>query len=169
MIPRLTQHLEPLAIAANITQGSATRLDHVLLTIANLYKLFSESTVNPAASACITSSLERRWSKCDQEVFILAVFFNPYIRDQLFGMHHFVSRYGLLAMARRAFRRFNPKLEDPMDGPNGFSTAFLDYIESKGAFSPEMMSLDSRKAGARSAVRFAGILLMVHTNIVHFY
>lgn len=55
-----------------------------------------------------------------------------------------------------------------MDGLNGFGAAFLDYIECKGGFSPEMMSLDTRKATARSEVCSADILLTVHTNTSHF-
>ncbi|KAF8163038.1 ribonuclease H-like domain-containing protein [Crassisporium funariophilum] len=36
--------LEPLAIAANITQASHTRLDHVLLTLGNLFRIYSSSS-----------------------------------------------------------------------------------------------------------------------------
>jgi hypothetical protein len=33
-------HLKPLAVVANITQGANTYLDHTLLTLANLYRIY---------------------------------------------------------------------------------------------------------------------------------
>jgi len=37
--------LEPLTIANNVTQARYTRLDHVGLTLANLYRIYSSSTI----------------------------------------------------------------------------------------------------------------------------
>ncbi|KAH9916937.1 ribonuclease H-like domain-containing protein, partial [Amylocystis lapponica] len=38
---RIRTHLEPLAIGANVTQAPSTRLDHVLLTLANLFRIYT--------------------------------------------------------------------------------------------------------------------------------
>lgn len=40
---RVKRHLEPLAVAANITQANDCRLDQVLITFGFLYRFFSTS------------------------------------------------------------------------------------------------------------------------------
>ncbi|KAH9961857.1 ribonuclease H-like domain-containing protein, partial [Lactifluus volemus] len=42
---RICVHLEPLAIAANVAQASHTRLDHVLLMLGNLFRIYSDPSV----------------------------------------------------------------------------------------------------------------------------
>jgi hypothetical protein len=83
--PRIKIILEPLAIAANITQAPHTHLDHVLLTLGNLYRIYSNLEFDVEVRTAILASLEKRWAKADQEVFILAVFLNPYIRHCCFS------------------------------------------------------------------------------------
>lgn len=144
--------LEPLAIAANITQGNSTRLDSVLLCLGNLYRMYSQPAFmeqEPEISRVLLESLEKRWGKCDQEIFILAVFLNPYVRDAAFSSSRALSRHGLLGLAIRAFKRFNRTTSEPEPG---FTKAFIDYFNQQGSFSVESMCLKAATATAESQV-----------------
>lgn len=79
---RTCSHLEPLAIAANITQASNTRLYHVLTTLANLYRIYSNlsSAEDLEVRDKVLASLEKRWAAADQDPFIAAVVLNPSLR-----------------------------------------------------------------------------------------
>ncbi|KAI0762362.1 hypothetical protein C8Q74DRAFT_1206355, partial [Fomes fomentarius] len=78
----IKMHLKPLAIAANISQSSSHRPDQVVITFTFLFKYFKGLTPPedlPIRTA-VTKSLEKRWSKADQDVFIAAVILNPYLK-----------------------------------------------------------------------------------------
>ncbi|KAF8151629.1 ribonuclease H-like domain-containing protein [Crassisporium funariophilum] len=111
--------LEPLAIAANITQASHTCLDHVLLTLGNLFRIYSSSstqTLDAEIAYGIQSSLEKQWEKADQDIFILAVLYG--IVDKVFT--RFYGRVGDLALYK----------------------AFTDYVRGEGDFLSEEMNLE---------------------------
>ncbi|KDQ53017.1 hypothetical protein JAAARDRAFT_137924, partial [Jaapia argillacea MUCL 33604] len=135
------KHLHPLAVAANATQANHARLDVVLLTLANLYQLFSLPNMDPNVSKQVLESLEKRWSNTDQEIFILAVVLNPYLRNQCFHPNSpFRTEAQLWMVTKRAFVRFfsqEPDLE--------FSLGFADYIHNCGDFSDEAMLLREMK------------------------
>ncbi|CDO68274.1 hypothetical protein BN946_scf184799.g1 [Trametes cinnabarina] len=111
-LARVKLHLEPLAIAANITQSQDCRLDDVLLTFGFLYQSFNalvEERDNAVRTA-VLGSLEKRWAKADQDVFIAAVILNPYLRLSPFRAsltQYFVPAtvYGLIL---RLWDRFYP-------------------------------------------------------------
>ena len=139
---RIKTHLEPLAIAANITQASHTRLDHVLLTLANLYRIFvSKDIDDPLVQETMQRSLERRWKAVtEQDCFILSVFFNPYIRSSCFNPST-LSLNRIIQMAKMAFHRFYDR-----DADSEFVRAILDYSNKSGDFSDDAMLLqDHRK------------------------
>ncbi len=78
----MKHHLEPLAIAANITQSGHCRLDNVLLTFGALvlqYKDLNDEDELPVKQALI-ESIEKRWWKADRDVFVAAVILNPFIK-----------------------------------------------------------------------------------------
>ncbi|CAE6467687.1 unnamed protein product, partial [Rhizoctonia solani] len=60
-LTELKLYLEPLAIAANVSQASATRLDHILIELGRLYHAFSQLGFNPKIREIVLESLERRW------------------------------------------------------------------------------------------------------------
>ena len=65
-------HLEPLAIASNVTQAEHTRLDHVLITLGNLFRIYDGmAESDEEIQVGIQASLETRWAKADQDPFIL--------------------------------------------------------------------------------------------------
>lgn len=137
---RIQSILEPLAIAANITQATHTRLDHVLLTLGNLYQIYSHPDLDPAVADKITGSLQKRWAKADQDIFILAVFFNPYIRHNCFNLSA-LTRAHMYDIAAQALKRIFD-LKDDLD----FLQAFEDYFDSSREFSAQSMRLDMLKA-----------------------
>nr|GAT59230.1 predicted protein [Mycena chlorophos] len=80
-IQRMKTHLQPLALAANITQAAFCRLDEVLFTFGHLYREFDR--LNQRADRhireAVLASIERRWAKCDQDVFIVTAILNPFV------------------------------------------------------------------------------------------
>ncbi|KAF6752743.1 ribonuclease H-like domain-containing protein [Ephemerocybe angulata] len=108
-LKRIVRHLEPLAIAANIFQDPSCRLDHVLLTLGNIYDFFD----------CLDESQDGN----KEELFILAVFLNSYIRAKFFNADH-LSFIALFHIAWRSFLRLtgNNLANDPV-----FLRAFTDY------------------------------------------
>ncbi|KAI9058295.1 hypothetical protein FKP32DRAFT_1549847, partial [Trametes sanguinea] len=133
----VTTYLRPLAVAANITQASDTRLDHVLLTLATLYQSFTARNIDRAA---------------DQDVFILAVFFNPYVRGYCFNRDT-LPPLELVGMARRAYKRFFN-----IDTDSSFMQGLLDYSRGAGEFSSERMLLDDFSANAKQDKERVNIL-----------
>lgn len=132
------QILEPLAIAATVLQAPNTRLYTVLLTLGNLFRIFSQSNANPEVVAKLLGSLEKRWDAADQDVFILSLVLNPYIRNACFAPGHpELSRSGLCAMAKRVCERtFDTQCN------SDFTGAFMDYLHGREEFSAERMHLD---------------------------
>ena len=75
--------LEPLAKAANIAQADICRPDQVLLIFGSLiyqYNRMRDVDVDIAGRCAILASLEKRWEKCEQEVYIATTFVNPFVR-----------------------------------------------------------------------------------------
>jgi hypothetical protein len=143
---RIQGILEPLAIAANITQAAHTRLDHVLLMLGNLFRIYSHPSLESQIKEQIIGSLKKRWEKVDQEVFILAVFFNPYIRQRPYSRSALTHAH-LYNMASSVFKRIynkNPNLD--------FLKAFEDYFDNRNEFSSARMELDMMKSMYESRV-----------------
>ncbi|CDO74828.1 hypothetical protein BN946_scf184353.g9 [Trametes cinnabarina] len=138
-LDRVEAHLRPLAIATNILQASDTRLDHALLVFANLYRMYDHDDVEPEVCEKLLAQLEFRWKKAagdDQDLFILAVFFNPYIRGHCFN-REVLTTSDIVALARGAFERFYGRLPDPE-----FTSALIDYSQAREEFSAERMNLE---------------------------
>ena len=92
--------------------------------------------MDPEVRDGILGSLEKRWAKADQEVFILAGFFNPYIRTKCFNRAS-LTEAGLYRMAERVYLRIFGRAAD-LD----FMKAFTDYVRKEHEFSSEAMSLE---------------------------
>lgn len=167
---RVKHHLEPLAIATNVMQGSSTHLDLVLLTLGFLYRKYLTYTFETDVSVGILTSLQMRWAKnADHDVFILAVFFNPYIRHKAFRLDNpLLCQNGLFDIALRVYKRMFSR-----DADVGFDGAFFDYHEHKHEFSRENMKLDRWKArheqqgGVEGVVDTARIWQSLDTHQAH--
>ncbi|KAJ7034526.1 ribonuclease H-like domain-containing protein [Mycena alexandri] len=117
-LERISNHLEPLAIASNLLQAPYCRLDMVLLTLGNLYRIF------------------------DQELMILAVFFNPFVRTRPFNPE-FLSPIMFFHLVRRAFKRL---LRQDAAGDADFLAPFNSYYDNTGIFSDETMWIEGHRA-----------------------
>ncbi|KAJ7358553.1 hypothetical protein DFH08DRAFT_686886, partial [Mycena albidolilacea] len=104
----MKKHLEPLAIAANIMQAAFCRLDEVLLTFGNLHRSFDcfNEHADRHVRKAVLSSIELRWSKCDQDVFIAAWIFNMYLSLTWFNQLPFLTMQGIFTLLSRLHQRF---------------------------------------------------------------
>ncbi|KAJ6460339.1 ribonuclease H-like domain-containing protein [Mycena sanguinolenta] len=135
---KIAAHLEPLGIASKILQALYCRLDMVLLTFGNLFCIFGALPAGDSAiTEAVRSSLERCWGKTDQELMILTVFLNPFIRTCPFNLDIFLPMFFHLVV--RMYERLLRK--DPA-GDTDFANAFNDYHNNKGHFSDSSMALD---------------------------
>jgi hypothetical protein len=66
-------------------QATYTRIDHVMLTLGNLYKTYNKPELEAPIRERVLSSLELRWAAVDQDVFILAALFHPWICTRAFN------------------------------------------------------------------------------------
>ncbi|KAJ7468182.1 ribonuclease H-like domain-containing protein, partial [Mycena latifolia] len=128
-ITRIARHLEPLAIAANVLQSPLCRLDTVLLTLGNLFRIFRNLPIEDAI------------------LMILGVFFNPYVRAQCFNRDS-LSANAIFHLVRRAFDRL---LGQSSDGDIAFLAAFREYYDGTGDFSAEAMLLELHSESYRKA------------------
>ncbi|KAL7281578.1 hypothetical protein ACG7TL_004895 [Trametes sanguinea] len=156
---RVKLHLEPLAVAANVTQAAHCRLDQVLLIFGFLYRRFStlpSDLVDDVASRAVIDSIETRWSKADQAIFVAAVILNPMYHLDPFADHPQFIQIELEKLFARLWTRFyrtTPPTELYID--------LREYLEFKGRFStlPEHVKL--RMEHARQQVE---LLILMHTN-----
>ncbi|KAF8967760.1 ribonuclease H-like domain-containing protein, partial [Flammula alnicola] len=138
---KIQKILEPLAIAANVAQASHTRLDHVLLMLGNLVRIFSQNLeFDEDLRLGVLASLEKRWKKADQDVFITAVFLNPFIRGSLLNKAS-LTDIDLYAILERVYERVMRRKAD-LD----FLAAFEDYRLKHAEFSDERMGLELMKS-----------------------
>ncbi|KAF8578694.1 hypothetical protein K439DRAFT_1648725 [Ramaria rubella] len=130
-LARMKNHLEPLAVAANVTQAANCRVDQVLSTFVFLHICYS-ALLDPEdtlAQNAILSSIERRWSKTDQDVFIAGIFLNPFHKARPFCAASFSTMAGLYSLLFRLWRQFY--YGDP---PAEFYLEFTEYVAGSGNF-----------------------------------
>jgi hypothetical protein len=124
-------YLEPLAIAANITQAAFCRMDQVLLSFGFLVMQYQSLTDDPVAQKAVIDSLEMRWKKADQELFIASVLVNPFYRAEPFAATRFMNIAGICALLTRVWRRLNNVTSNP---PQQFMEHVTDFLRGEGHF-----------------------------------
>ena len=152
LIYRMKNHLEPLAIAANATQSAFCRLDEVLLTLGTLYMGYStlDDPQDRTARNAILASIDQRWKKSDQEVFIAAVVLNPYIKTAPFRQLPFLTNAGLLALFKRLWLRFFTT-----EAPLELHRNLQNYMNSSGAFQDLSSYAETLEQEAKFKVHFS--------------
>ncbi|KAH7917936.1 hypothetical protein BV22DRAFT_1108476 [Leucogyrophana mollusca] len=161
--------IEPLAIAANTTQGDDTTLAATGLCLGKLYYTYSHPTFEPRVRETIHASLEKRWGKADQDAFIMAIVVNPYIRNSIFNRKiEALTPHGLHPIAQRLYKRFY-KAE-----PNKFSDKRMHLREFEERRKAEHQRIDLVKvwrmldnrdtAGRNSFVKFSSWILSIIAN-----
>ncbi|EJD34363.1 hypothetical protein AURDEDRAFT_76251 [Auricularia subglabra TFB-10046 SS5] len=144
----LKLHLEPLAIAANATQSDCARLDVVGVMAANLRYYFATTLgLDRRAADAAIESLERRWAKVDQDIFILAIILNPFIRTSCFADGSpFRVPMLVVQLAEAAFQRFYD-----VTPCADFRAQLIDYLTSRGSWTADAMGLKTEKRRAKEA------------------
>lgn len=132
--------LKPLTIANNVTQATHTQLDYVSLTLGNLYHIYSNNNFNATIQDKILGSLEKRWATADQDIFILAIFLNPYICHCCFSTTA-LSHADIYNMAEHVYHHVFKE-----DVGLDFLCAFMDYYNEEGEYLYDQMKLDMLKA-----------------------
>lgn len=138
---RIQKILEPLAITANVAQASHTCLDHVLLMLGNFVHIFSQNLeFDEDLCLGILASLEKQWKKADQDVFITAMFLNPFIRGSLLNKASLtdIDLYAILERVYECMMRRTADLD--------FLATFEDYQLKHAEFSDERMGLEVMKS-----------------------
>jgi hypothetical protein len=145
MLHRVKLHLEPLAIAVNVTQRANTCCDHVLLLLGQLRRIYvdiqrKDRTTPDAADedeghpvTTIINSIEKRWTKADQDLFVACVFLNPFIKTSLFNPQSMT-----LAMLLRILRRLYTRVFRVEQCPREFMGEIMNYAQDKGIYSEQM-------------------------------
>lgn len=124
--------MEPLAIAANITQAAFCRLDTVLLTFGFLIKQYREMTDGEDldAAASIIESIEKRWAVAEQEVFIACVIVNPFYQTKPFTMLYQLNNAGIQALLAKLWLRFYSE-----EAPDEFYVELREYLNGTDRYS----------------------------------
>jgi hypothetical protein len=130
----------------NVTQARYTRLDHVGLTLGNLYRIYSTASIEAPIRNQVLGSLEKRWHAADQDVFILAMHLHPWIRSRCFTKT--LSRLALYNMAKKVFQRVFE--EEPSWV---LLQEFMDYCDGTGLYLDENMRLAYWKQRHEELVR----------------
>ena len=81
------------------------------------------------ASHAIIASIESRWAKADQEVFLAAVILNPFYQSTPFATLHFLNNAGIRSLLSALWTRFY--CTQP---PDEFYTQIADYLGQRGMF-----------------------------------
>jgi hypothetical protein len=120
-----------LAIAANVVQDSFCRLDQVLLTFGFLLMQYHDEKMNedPAGRDAIIASIEARWAKSDQQIFVCAVLVNPFYRTTPFASLSCFNHAQIRVLLTRLYIRFYGQPVDPL-----FMTHAFDFLNGTGFF-----------------------------------
>ncbi|GLB41919.1 hypothetical protein LshimejAT787_1005190 [Lyophyllum shimeji] len=135
---RLKRHLEPLALAANITQLTHVRPDQVLVVFGLLYaeyQLVKDQDTDIETKIlvdAIQASIEKRWAKTDQEVFIVALILNPLYKTKPFTYLDITTAAGLLELVKKLYRRFFGTLS--ADESHELFQELGDYLNGMGIY-----------------------------------
>jgi hypothetical protein len=143
---RVKTFIEPLAAAVNIAQGSRVRCDQVFLVLANLYRIYDQMITNDAEDPSdeasrtndpvhsILNSIEKRWAKCDQDLYIACFVLNPSLNQKLLNANACPPAY-LVGIVKRLYARvFSKEPDKPAICPPTLISSLLSYLDRKGLF-----------------------------------
>ncbi|EJD45140.1 hypothetical protein AURDEDRAFT_44492, partial [Auricularia subglabra TFB-10046 SS5] len=112
----------------------------------NLYHFFSSTPgLVQEAVLAVLASLERHWAQADQDIFILALVLNPYIRTSCFARNSpFRVGANICALAEAAFKRFYG-----VDPGAAFGDELIAHLQKQGSWSDDRMKLKHLKDQAK--------------------
>lgn len=131
-------HLEPLAMAANITQAANVCLDTVALTFTLLYHYFLTLPLETAQDRvaeepirkAVCATIDKCWLTSDQDVFIAAIILNPTYITKPFTSSIRFTVGGIHSLMERLYRRF---FRTP--APPQLLMETQNYIQFRGVYS----------------------------------
>ena len=150
----MKRHLEPLTIAANITQALFCHLDTVLLTFGFLLMQYQHLTDDKDldAAAAIMESLERRWAVADQQIFIAAVIVNPFYQGRPFAQLYFLNNTGIHTLLSHLWTHFYQTM-----APQEFLTKLTEYLTHSGCY--VSLRLHCSRASAEAQAKVCNLYL----------
>lgn len=107
----------------------------------------------PGCTAII-DSIERRWSKVDQEIFLAAIVLNPFYRREPFAPTLPFNNASITALLSRVFKRVMKMDTIPIT----FYTELNNYLNLEGTFINLQLQLQIELNSAESMVVFLFIL-----------
>lgn len=126
---RIHNHLEPLAIAINICQGSGTRGDQVALVFGRMYKHYTDlaarDVLQPSPACAILDSLDKRWEKADHDFLITSLVLNPWIKMSLFSVN--VAPAQIIPILVKMYQRV---FKDSERDDSAFASRAFQYVVS---------------------------------------
>ena len=124
-------HLEPLATAIMVCQGSTMHADQVTLMFGKLAfhftSLLGKDPIKHAPIQEILKSLRKRWANMDQDIFLLTMVLNPFISRKILCSH--MTVFTFVDIAVHLYQR----IFQTMDAGN-LRWAFAMYWAQEGVF-----------------------------------
>ncbi|KZT18809.1 hypothetical protein NEOLEDRAFT_1152387 [Neolentinus lepideus HHB14362 ss-1] len=117
---------------ANITQANSTQLDVILVTLANLYLIFSSVALDSAIHEKVLESLKKCWAKMDQE----RCCFNP--------CNPVITAGSLWQIIQRQFKRMFDE-----DLNSEFEITFTEYVQNIGECCDAGLDLEGKRRCAQ--------------------
>jgi hypothetical protein len=148
----MKHHLEPLAIATNITQASFCRLDQVLMTFGHLIMQY-KSVMDPedlVGCTTIIESIEARLATADQEIFIAAMVLNPFYQSTLFAALQFLTNAGIQSMLGHLWQHFFQT-----EPPPEFHQQITGYLQGTDLFKDLKSACAIAQVAAHREVKIA--------------
>jgi len=126
-LSRVARYLEPLAIAANIVQQSFCQLNQVLITFGYLTMKYNTDQMKQDTIGCqaILDSIEARWAKSDQEVFV-AMVLNPFFQMSVFWPLQCFNKAEMRVLFTKLYRRFFA-----VEPPHTFIEDTYNFLDGK--------------------------------------
>jgi hypothetical protein len=147
-------HLQPLSLVINFAQAAHCRLDEVLIIFGFLISRYLDlqgkvtSVEEKTMIQAIIDSLEKRWSKCDQDVFLAAVILNPLYRIKPFARIRKFTNAGVIALLVKLWDRFYSNIPHEL-----FRKEVLEYLEGHGDYGEEFVNwVDLVRTSAQAEV-----------------
>ncbi|KAF7293683.1 hypothetical protein MIND_01148300 [Mycena indigotica] len=129
-LERMRTHLSPLALCANMTQTAFCRLD--------------QDPEDQFVRAAVLASVERRWGKCDQDVFLAAAIANPFLDLNDFMPLPILTRGAIFTLWSRLHLRFEKKEADPAT----LLANINDFFNKTGSFDTLPKLIPAMRAAA---------------------
>lgn len=128
-------HIGPLAMAVNFAQAAHCRLDEVLIILGYLMSRYlnlstmATSTDDEIRICAIIDSLEKRWSKSDQTVFIATVILNPLYKAKPFAQIRQFTTASITSSLLKLWQQFYSS-----PPPESLCQEILDYLQDHGNY-----------------------------------